>query len=830
MRRIRRIPRPFERAFRSALRLESLEDRSVPSVTSLAHDPSRILVGYRTEAGINVQTVTLGAGISAAEAISRLRTDARVAFAEPDYTVSVSVIPNDANFGSLWGLHNTGQSGGTVDADIDAPEAWDLSVGSLQTVVAVIDTGIDYRHPDLYRNIWINQQEIPTHIRNNLVDSDGDGLITFWDLNHPSNAGKVNDWNGNGYIDAGDILHNSSGWEDGIDNDGNGYVDDLIGWDWVNNDNDPIDDHNHGTHVAGTIGATGNDGVGVVGVNWRVQLVPLKFLSASGSGSTSNAINAVNYMVGKNIRISNNSWGGGGYSSGLFNAINSARNIGHVFVAAAGNNSSNNDSTAFYPANYNLDNIISVAATTRNDTLASFSNFGANTVDLGAPGASIYSTVRNGGYATYSGTSMAAPHVAGVVALIRSGDPEMSHNDVIQRILQSVDPLPALNGITVSGGRLNAFNAIYQPPPPSDVDGPRITAAEPNASGSSPVTAVRVTFNEAIAVASFDPSDVTLTAPNGSSVPITGVVEVSGSGGTQFDILFGSQSAAGTYTVTIGPNITDLAGNPMDQDQDGVLGEPTEDQYTATFTITSIVEFTNNTRLAIPDRSTVESTIVITENFTIADLNVSVNISHTYVGDLIITLIGPDGTSATLFNRRGGSGDDLQGTVFDDEATVMIRNGRAPFSGSYRPETALSVFDGKTTKGTWKLRIRDAARYDIGTLNSWSLIVDRSSGPAGGVVRQPAPSRPIQRPSPWPIRLLASPDAIATPNEGGTARAVVQQVRTRLSQNLAVSLASRLPVVMPPRDTTLPVVAPATVTQSATASSSLLGEFLNDWS
>jgi len=820
----RRKQKRLDRVNRCGLRLERLEDRSVPSATSLQYDPSRLVVGYRGATGVELQTVTLGSGVTVEEAIARLRTDARVAFAEPDYSVNISVIPNDASFGSLWGLHNTGQSGGTVDADIDAPEAWDLTVGNLQTVVAVVDTGIDYRHRDLYRNIWINQQEIPSHIRNNLVDVDGDGLITFWDLNDPANAGKVADANGNGYIDAGDILANSSGWEDGLDNDGNGYVDDLIGWDWVNNDNDPLDDHNHGTHVAGTIGATGNDGVGVVGVNWKVQLVPLKFLSASGSGSTSNAINAVNYMVGKNIKISNNSWGGGGYSSGLFNAINSARNIGHVFVAAAGNNSSNNDSTAFYPANYNLDNIISVAATTRNDTLASFSNYGATTVDLGAPGASIYSTVRNGGYATYSGTSMAAPHVAGVVALIRGNNPDMSANDVIQRILQSVDPLPALNGITVSGGRLNAFNAVYEPPPPSDLEGPRVVSAEPNASGSSPVSAVRVTFSEAILATSFDVSDVTLKAPDGSNVAITGVVEVSGSDGTQFDVLFGAQSNPGTYSFTIGPNITDLAGNLMDQDQDGVQGEPTEDKFSGTFSITSIVTFTQNSRLAIRDRNTVESRFVISENYSIADLNVQINITHTYVSDLIIWIIGPDGTIANLVNRRGGSGDNFDGTIFDDEATVRIQNGTAPFAGSYRPENPLSVFDGKSTKGTWKLRIRDAAAGDVGTLLSWSLIVDPSSGPSGGAIGKTTRSKPNGRPNPTPIRLLAAPD-ILTNSGQGTNQGAVNQIRARLQKKQSISLASRMPVVVPPSQPQgLPVV--NEVPSTSLPGSSLLENFL----
>src|SRR5262249_16105786 len=268
--------------------------------------------------------------------------------------VTIQLAPNDPKYtnGSLWGLDK-----------IQAPAAWNTTTGSTAVVVAVIDTGVDYTHPDLNLNIWINQGELLS----GLTDVDGNGLITFWDLKQTANASFVDDWNGNGYIDAGDLLDNRSDWENGVDSDGNGYIDDLVGWDFVNNDNNPLDDNSHGTHVSGTIGAMGDNGTGVAGVNWVTSMAALKFLSASGSGSISNAVKALDYAVGNGMRLTNNSWGGGGYSSTLYSAINNALNADQLFVAAAGNSGSNNDQFASYPASYNLANVIAVAATDNRD-------------------------------------------------------------------------------------------------------------------------------------------------------------------------------------------------------------------------------------------------------------------------------------------------------------------------------------------------------------------------------------------------------------------------------------------------------------------------------
>lgn len=364
-------------------------------------------------------------------------------YVEPDQVLSLNLIPNDTSFTSLWGLNNTGQNGGTVDADIDAPEAWDISTGSSSIVVGIVDTGIDYTHPDLVANVWTNPGEV-----------------------------------------AGD----------GIDNDGNGFIDDIHGWDFVNDDSDPIDDNGHGTHVAGTIGAVGNNGGGVVGVNWQVRLMGLKFLDETGHGSTSDAVDAMNYAnmmrrdYGVNIRVTNHSWSGSGYSQSLYNAINDSRLLDMLFVAAASNGGAdgigdNNDTTDTYPANYNLDNVIAVAATNSNDQLAGFSNYGATTVDLGAPGVSIRSTLPNNNYGNYNGTSMATPHVVGVAALAWSVAPSATYQQIRDAIFAGVDPIPALAGITVTGGRLNALKTLEQL-------GLQVTSATPapgSIVGSAPV-------------------------------------------------------------------------------------------------------------------------------------------------------------------------------------------------------------------------------------------------------------------------------------------------------------------------------------------------------
>ncbi|MDJ0661973.1 MAG: S8 family serine peptidase [Crocosphaera sp.] len=349
-------------------------------------------------------------GISVEEAISLYSQDPNIQYIEPNYQISLQQqIPNDPYFSSLWGLHNTGQLGGTVDADIDAPEAWDIQTGNGDVIIGVIDTGVDYTHPDLVNNIWTN---------------------------------------------PGEIANN------GIDDDGNGYIDDFYGWDFAYDDADPMDVYGHGTHVSGTIAAQGDNNNGVVGVNWDAQIMALKFLNDYGSGNTFDAVQAIEYATLMGADLTNNSWGGGGYSQALYDAIAASGEAGQLFIAAAGNYGNNNDIYPFYPASYDLDNIISVAATDRYDNLSYFSHYGETSVDLGAPGSDIYSTIPGNGYASYNGTSMATPHVSGVAALLWAEYPDLTAAEVKQLLLETTDPIAALDGKTVSGGRLNAYNAL----------------------------------------------------------------------------------------------------------------------------------------------------------------------------------------------------------------------------------------------------------------------------------------------------------------------------------------------------------------------------------
>jgi subtilisin family serine protease len=411
-----------------------------------------------------------------------------VTFAEPNYVLSIQATSTDPAYtgGQLWGMEGDTTTPANAYGS-QAGEAWASGyTGSTKVAVGVVDTGIDYKHPDLYKNVWLNQNEIPAAIKAALQDVDSDGLITFRDLNNAANAASVTDVNANGRIDAGDLL-NDVRWENGADEDANGYKDDLIGWDFVNNDNDPYDDNSHGTHVSGTIGATANDG-GAVGVNWNTQIVALKFLDASGSGSSANAIKALDYLTnaskaggGIDYAASNNSWGGDAFSQAMLDAIIRSGQQQILFVAAAGNGNfigigQNNDTSAFYPANYSTlsalgyDSVISVAAITSTGAKASFSNYGMNTVDIGAPGNSIYSTVPGGGYGTKSGTSMAAPHVTGAIALYSAAvGAGVSAEAIKTAILNSAAPTSSLLDKVTSDGRLDIgkLMAMLDQTPPS---------------------------------------------------------------------------------------------------------------------------------------------------------------------------------------------------------------------------------------------------------------------------------------------------------------------------------------------------------------------------
>lgn len=380
----------FQPRLTSSARLATVRGLGLETDSSLQ---SRLFVRLRLGAP------ALAAGVTVEQAVAALRHDPSVRIAEPDCPLHASALPNDPRFPQLWGLHNTAETNGIPDVDIDAPEAWDVTTGSTDVTVAVIDTGVDYNHPDL---------------RNN-------------------------------------ILRDEAG--------------NLVGWDFANGDANPMDDNNHGTHVAGTLGAEGNNAVGVIGVSPTVRIMPVKFLGADGSGSTSNAILAIDFALAHGARILNCSWGGGGLSQLLLEAIQRAQQAGVLVVAAAGNEGVNNDETPSYPANYNqfCDNVLSIAATDNRDELAGFSNYGRDTVDLCAPGVGIVSTLPGNNYGSLSGTSMAAPHVSGTAALLLARYPHLTVAHLRQRLLCNTDPIPELAS-KVPARRLNAAQALVDDP------------------------------------------------------------------------------------------------------------------------------------------------------------------------------------------------------------------------------------------------------------------------------------------------------------------------------------------------------------------------------
>jgi hypothetical protein len=443
-------------------------------------------------AAIGVHRCRITNQVDALTASRACSQDSMVAYAEPNYIYKASVLPNDPLLAELWGLQNGN------DVDIDAPEAWDVVQGSRDVVVGVIDTGVDYAHEDLSANMWRN----------------------------PGESGNGKETNG-------------------IDDDGNGYIDDVHGWDFVANDNDPMDDNEHGSHVAGTIAAVGNNGVGVVGVNWKASIMALKFLDRNGSGSASDAISAILYGAANGAHIQNNSWGGGGFSQALQDAIEFARDRNVLFVAAAGNEGRNNDTTPSYPANYAVSNVVSIAASDRNEQLASFSNFGATTVDFAAPGVDILSTTPGNRYQSFSGTSMATPHTAGAAALVIARFPGIDQRAVQVRLASSVDVLPVYANRTVTGGRLNVLGALSTSPHVAFVTRLRDTTSE----GPYAVSAEAVD-DDAIALV-----ELVFSANAGPEIAVAMVSSVP----TLYEAEIDAQTAASVVRYFI--KATDTSGN-----------------------------------------------------------------------------------------------------------------------------------------------------------------------------------------------------------------------------------------------------------------------------
>jgi subtilisin family serine protease len=366
-----------------------------------------------------VQVVRLPEGRGVMDLINRYLASGLVDYAEPDYRLLLNINPNDPKFtdGTQWHLHNTGLSGGTPDADIDAPEGWDAQRHAPSVIVAVVDSGVRYTHEDLAANMWVNPNEI---------------------------AGN------------------------GLDDDGNGYVDDVHGINAVSGSGDPIDLLGHGTMVAGLIGAVGNNAKGGTGVAWSVQIMPLRFFGDDGNGYVSDAVECIDYARLHGAHVINASFSSPQNALTLRNAISRCRTAGVIFVAAAGNDAKDIDSSPSYPASYSFDNIVAVTATTRTDSLASYSNYGATSVHLAAPGTSIYTTAHgsNSAYGSANGTSLSAPIVSGAFALLKARYPNDSYLQLIHRMLSTVDPLPSLQGKCVTGGRLNLAAALGPPDGP----------------------------------------------------------------------------------------------------------------------------------------------------------------------------------------------------------------------------------------------------------------------------------------------------------------------------------------------------------------------------
>jgi subtilisin family serine protease len=476
--------------------------------------------------GINGRLIKVTGNRSLAQANQEYRGHTNVVlYVQPNYIYHANIIPNDKYFPNLWAMQNTsqpvnGKAGGTSGADIEATLAWDLAwynntIGTKDVVVGVVDTGVDYNHPDLAANIW-------------------------------SNPGGI------GLGSAGTHGYNA-----------------------IRGTYDPMDDNGHGTHVSGTIGAAGGNSIGVVGVNWTTSIMGLKFLDSKGNGTTANAIKAIDFAVkakskGVNVRVLNASWGGGSYDASLLAEIQMANDNGILFVAAAGNNGTDNDTSPSYPANYSVQNVIAVAATDNNDSLASFSNYGATTVELGAPGVDIASTWPRNQYAYESGTSMATPHVTGAAALILAYQKDHYQRDLTlaqlkDAILNNVDKIPSLNVKTFTGGRLNVYKAVANSTPMPDFSisiSQSSTAVACGGSSSYTVTVTplngfsgNVTLSSIVTMTSSGLLDQTVTTtlnpgtvvlPSSSPVTLTAITTAS--------------TPLGTDTITVTGTVTDAAG------------------------------------------------------------------------------------------------------------------------------------------------------------------------------------------------------------------------------------------------------------------------------
>jgi len=614
-----------------------------------------------------------------------LESDARVKSVEFDEVLQITDLPSDPDLNQLWGLNST--------YGIDAPGAWASTLGDSSVVVAVIDTGIDLDHPDLVNNLWTNTDEIP----------------------------------GNG-----------------VDDDNNGFIDDIHGWDFVNNDGNPDDDNNHGTHVAGTIAASANS-IGVVGVAPGVQVMGLKFLNSSGSGMTSHALQSLQYAIDNGALISNNSWGGGGFSSAMETLLTQAETVNHLFVAAAGNSSNNIDTSPTYPAAYQNANVISVASIQSDGSRSGFSNYGTTNVDVAAPGSGIRSTISGGGYASFNGTSMASPHVAGIAALMRSLEPNVSTADIKRILIETSTFDSRLETVSDSGGRVNASAAV------SAVNG-----SIPSLSITS--TATVITEGEAVtfSATATDSSDTdisnqvewkigeelqatgatfTYTASTPGQIRVRAeVTDAMGTASTFINLTVNEIERSITVTSPNGGEIYETGDTEqISWDYVGPTG-PVDISIIEKETVSA--EFIGESALPIVDHTVLTVPIDITSTTPITSLTVGLRLNHTWDADLLLELVSPSGETIQLANHVGQSGDNFGSgaescsgelTIFSDTAETSILHGTAPFVGSYKPQQLLSAFSGQNPAGQWQIKINDQWTYDQGHLFCAQLSLNGTS-------------------------------------------------------------------------------------------------------
>ncbi len=589
----------------------------------------------------------------ATDALLKLKNNPHIEYAHYDNYVKIIATPDDARFTELWGLNNTGQTGGTVDSDIDAVEAWNISTGSSEVVIGVVDTGVFYTHPDLAANMWHNPNEIPNN---------------------------------------------------NTDDDGNGYIDDIHGINVVADNGDPLDDHNHGTHCAGTIGAVGNDGFGVAGVCWNVKIMALKFLNRYGGGVSSDSIECINYVIdlkqkGVNIKVLSNSWGGGLFDQATHDAIYAAGVNGILFVAAAGNDTLDTDLYPHYPSSYDLDNIVSVAATDHSDQLAYFTNWGLTSVDLAAPGVDILSTVKNDGYASYGGTSMATPHVAGAAALMLSVNNELVVDELKSVLMDSGDPISAISGKSVSGKRLNVYNALTTMPQPSPIF--RLAVPAPFSQRLNQGKTVSFSIDVESVLGFNGPVTFSASADPALNAQLDFAANtVSPGSAAVLNVTATTATALGNYAITVTGTSGSIVRTQVCQLE--VIPENVE-----------MTSYTNNTPVSIPDGEPTGTTSIIdvAESLNIWKITVSINITHYWIGDLVVKLRSPQGTEIFLHNRTGYDSNHIFETYYPQD------------------------FANEDSFGAWTLHLSDHQLPDPGTLNNWTLVVEGS--PNGAFNHEP---------------------------------------------------------------------------------------------